>query len=162
MTDHRGLTEDPPGSNRDNRIDGITAAQRRLGDWLVGKPWCGVWVCNAAMAGGCKPKHPYRWASVALIEDDAKARRNGFYGWTTSTKGVLRGDAVVLFGRGVHVEMVRLVVRLPRSSRWGWILTDGGNTSPGDGGSQANGGGSYRRWRRLRDVHGFALIRYGS
>jgi hypothetical protein len=40
---------------------------------------------------------------VALIEDDARARRGPFRGWTTSTKGVLRGDLVVLFGRGVHV-----------------------------------------------------------
>ena len=160
LTTHRYCTEQPPGSNRDRRKDGITAAQRRLGDWLVGLPWCGVWACNAAMAGGVKPRKPYRWASVELIEEDARAKRNGFRGWQKSSKGVLRGDLIVLFGRGVHVEVVRRVYRVPGTKRFGWVYTDGGNTSPGNSGSQANGGGSYPRWRRIRDAHGFALVNF--
>lgn len=165
-TTHRGLTEQPPGSNRDNRRYGITTAQKKLGTWLVGLPWCGVWVCNAALAGGVRPAKPYRWASVTFIEDDARAHRNGFRGWISRPartgrhwKRVFRADAVVLFGRGVHVEGIR-------DASWryrilGYIWTDGGNTSPEGGtGSQSNGGGSYKRRRRIADIHGIALINY--
>jgi hypothetical protein len=161
MTRHRNLTEQPPGSNRDNRKDGITAAQKKLGAWLVGQPWCGVWCCNAAMAGGVRPSKPYRWASVALIEDDARAKRNSFRGWTRDPSRVLRGDLVILFGRGVHVEMVRQVHK-PRPWRNYWLIdTDGGNTSAeGQVGSQSNGGQSARRRRPMSAVHGFALVNY--
>lgn len=165
LTKHRGITENPAGSNRDKRVDGITAAQRRVAggaDYLVGQAWCGTWCAAAALHAGVKIHSPERWASVAFIEDDARAERNGFRGWTNGTKGVLRGDLVVLFGRGVHVETVRATFPLGRSKRYGWILSDGGNTGPGDSGSQANGGGAFRRWRRLSDVHGFALVDYGS
>lgn len=155
LTNRRGITEQPAGSNRDERIDGITAAQRRLGAWLVGLAWCGVWCANAAMAGGVRPSKPWRWASVANIEDDARAKTNGFRGWTRDHRRVIRGDLVVLFGRGKHVETVRKVY-----ARLGLVRTDGGNTSRGDAGSQSNGGGAFPRWRRLSDVHGFALVDY--
>lgn len=156
LTRHRGITEQPYGSNRDERLDGITAAQRRLGAWLVGLAWCGVWACNAAMAGGVRPKQPWRWASVANIEDDARAKRNGFRGWTTDHRKVLRGDLAVIGRRGFHVEVVREI-------QWwrGVVVTDGGNTSPqGSNGSQSNGGGAYRRERPLSTVYGFALVDY--
>lgn len=166
LTNHRGLTEQPYGSNRDNRKDGITAAQKRLGSWLVGLAWCGVWFCNAAMAGGVRPAKPYRWASVANIEDDARARVNGFRGWVSRParfgshwKRAFRGDGVVLFGRGVHVATLRdcsLKYRL-----LGYVITDEGNTTPEGGtGNQANGGGSYRRRRKIADIHGLALVDY--
>jgi hypothetical protein len=155
LSNHRGLTEDPAGSNSDHRKDGIRAAQRRLGAWLVGLAWCGVWACNAALAAGVRIAQPFRWASVELIEDDARAKRNGFRGWTLDTRQVLRGDLAVLFGRGVHVATVRRVSR-----RLGIVITDEGNTNRDNAGSQSNGGGSFRRVRRLSDVHGFALVDY--
>jgi hypothetical protein len=96
----------------------------------------------------------YRLASVAYIEDDAKSRRAPFRAWTTSAGGVLPGDLVVLFGRGIHVEMVESV-------QAGYVKTIGGNTSPpSGGGSQANGGGVFRRSRPLSQCRGFALVRY--
>lgn len=157
MSTHRGLTEQPPGSNRDLRAGGISDAQRACaggGSWLVGQPWCGVWCFAALKAAGVKGISS-RMASVALIEDDARKHRGPFRGWTRDHRKVLRGDLVVLFGPGVHVELVREV------RRWrGQIVTDGGNTSPGNGGSQSNGGGSFRRVRPLSAVHGFALIDY--
>jgi len=161
LTNHRGITEQPPGSNTDNRADGIRAAQVKLGSWLVGLPWCGVWAANACLAGGVKMDRPYRWASVANIEDDARAHRNGFRGWkpaSAGVKGVLRGDLVVLFGRGVHVEVVREIKPIRPWRPYRVIVTDGGNTSSGNAGSQDNGGGAFRRERRMRDVHGFALV----
>lgn len=157
LTNHRGCTEQPYGSNSDHRKDGIRAAQLRCaggGAWLIGAPWCGVWAYNALRAGGVHGITS-RLASVALIEDDARGKRGPFRGWTTSSRSALRGDLVVLFGRGVHVEVVRQVF-----PRLGYLITEGGNTSSGNGGSQANGGGSFRRIRRLRDVHGYALVDY--
>lgn len=155
LTKHRFTTEDPPGSNSDHRHDGIRAAQQALGAWLVGLAWCGVWCAAALRAAGVKGV-THRLASVANIEDDARRGDPPFRAWTTDPKRVLRGDLVVLFGRGVHVETVR-------SMRWrrvGLIRTEGGNTSSGNAGSQSNGGGSYPRWRSLADVHGFALVNY--
>ena len=160
LTNHRGITEQPAGSNRDNRKDGITAAQRRCAggaDWLIGQPWCGVWAYNALRAGRVKGLSS-RLASVALIEQDAKRSRGPFRGWTTNPRDprkVLRGDLVVMFGYGVHVGVVRKVY-----PRLGYLICEEGNTSSGNAGSQDNGGGSYRRVRRLSDVRGFALVDY--
>jgi len=163
LTTHRGCTEQPAGSNRDHRHDGITAAQMRLGGWLVGKAWCGTWHANALRAGGVKGVS-WRQASVKMIEDDARARRAPYgHGWVTPRekgwhKRVHRGDAVILFGRGVHVETVRSVSWQYR--RLGLIVADGGNTASGNKGSQSNGGGSYRRVRPISAVRGFALVDY--
>jgi hypothetical protein len=156
MTRHRGCTEQPPNSNTDQRRDGIHAAQVRLGAWLVSQPWCGVWCANALAAAGVRGVTS-RLASVSLIEQDARAGHAPFRGWTTDPSKVLRGDLVVMFGRGVHVEMVRHVDR-----RRGLLVNEAGNTSAGSAGSQSNGGGSYRRVRSLRDVWGFALVDYGE
>lgn len=166
---HRGLTEQPAGSNRDSRRDGIAAAQRRLGSWLVGLAWCGVWCAAGLRAAGVNlGSAPWRLAGVANIEDDAKAGRRPFRHWIEphealryrsrhNGQGGLRGSLVVLYGRGVHVETVRYVM-----PRLGLVLTDGGNTSSGDAGSQSNGGGAFPRTRRLADVHGFAVIDYSA
>jgi hypothetical protein len=164
LSSHRGITEDPYGSNRDNRKDGITAAQKRLGSWLVGLPWCGVWACNAALAGGVKIAKPYRWASVANIEDDARAGTNGFLKWVPNVPGpergkVMRGDLVVWFGRGVHVGTFRDFVKDSNGHVIG-VIDDEGNTSSGSWGSQSNGGGSFRRVRPISDVYGWARVNY--
>jgi hypothetical protein len=158
LTTHRFLTEDPPNSNRDNRADGITAAQKRLGAWLVGLPWCGVWAANGLLAAGVKGVN-FRQASVAFIEDDARAGRAPFRDWQAPSeyRKVMRGDLVVLFGRGVHVETVRSFKRVNGQT---FVRTDGGNTSSGAAGSQSNGGGSFPRWRPLSDVRGFARVDY--
>jgi hypothetical protein len=106
-------------------------------------------------------KVSYRLASVAFIEDDARAGRAPFRDWLAPAgwKGVLRGDLVVWFGRGVHVEMVR---GFKQSGGQVYVLSDGGNTSSGTGGSESNGGGSYRRVRPLSQVHGFARVNYSG
>lgn len=159
---HRGLYEQPANSNTDLRHDGIRAAQQRLGAWLVGLAWCGVWFANALLHAGVDfgTTPPYLLAGVANIEDLARRGAKPFRGWVDGTdrdgyKRVLRGDGVVLFGRGVHVETIRRFF-----PRLGLVYTDGGNTSNGDAGSQSNGGISARRIRRLGDVHGFALVNY--
>jgi hypothetical protein len=98
-------------------------------------------------------------ASVAMIEDDARAGRNGLRRWIAVgfrpvKSGITPGDVAVLFGRGVHTEGIIEV------HSWG-LVTCGGNTSPeGGGGSQSNGGGSYRRNRPWSQVYGVAIPAY--
>lgn len=161
LTEHRGITEQPAGSNTDARADGIRHAQITCAggdEWLVRKPWCGVWHFMALRAGDVKGRS-WRQASVTYIEQDAIARRAPYgRGWSTDPTDAIRGDAVVLFGRGVHVETVRDTSWVYR--KLGLIRTEGGNTSDGDGGSQSNGGGAFARYRRLADVRGFALVDY--
>lgn len=165
MTRHRGITEEPAGSNTDRRPHkgdarwGIRKAQTTLvggATWLVGTPWCGTWCAWALRKAGVQGVS-YRLASVALIEQDARAGRAPFRDWLDRSeyRQVLRGDLAVLFGRGVHVAMVRSFKKIGGQV---YVITDEGNTSSGTGGSQSNGGGSYRRVRPLSDVHGFARV----
>lgn len=164
MSSHRGITEDPHGSNSDERPNardsrwGIRKAQESLGAWLVGLPWCGTW-CGWALAAAGVKGVSYRQASVSLIEDDARAGRAPFAGWLAPSawRQVIRGDLVVWFNRGVHVEMVRAFKQIGGQV---YVITDGGNTSSGTSGSQSNGGGSYRRVRPLWQAYGFARVDY--
>jgi hypothetical protein len=137
-----GVRESPPFSNRGPRI---TDWQQAFGSWLVGQAWCGVFVGTALKRHGGVVGIDSRVASVALIEDDA---RGGRHGWRTlvAPHAAKRGDAVVLFGRGVHVELVL-------ENHGTYLRTVGGNTSPGSGGSQSNGGGVYVRDRPMSAVH---------
>lgn len=163
LSTHRGITEQPYGANWDHRKDGIAAAIKRTG-FNFPVPWCGCWLYSALKAGHVHGISS-RLASVSLIEHDAKAHRAPFRGWISKPartgrhwKRVYRGDAVVMFGPGVHVETIRSVAWVYR--RLGLIRTDGGNTSSGDSGSQSNGGGSFARWRRIRDIWGIGLVNY--
>lgn len=156
-TRHMRITEQPAGSNSDLRADGIRHWQTICaggGAWLHNCAWCGVFAFNALHAAGVKGLSS-RLASVALIEDDAKAGHGPFRGWSTDPSKALRGDLVVLFGRGVHVGVVREVNMKHR-----YVVTSEGNTSSGATGSQDNGGGSFRRVRPFTAVRGYALIDY--
>jgi GH24 family phage-related lysozyme (muramidase) len=153
LTMHRGITEDPMGSNTDRREDGIRNAQLGCARNLVSQPWCGVWCFTALKAAGV-PGINARMAAVAFIEDDARAGRGPFRGWTTDRSRVLRGDLVVIGGRGVHVETVREV------HGDGSVTTDGGNTGPGTPGTSGKAFGSFRRRRFPSEIHGFALVDY--
>lgn len=158
LNQHNELLEQPPGSNKDSRDDGISAAQRRLADWLVGGPWCGVWAANGLRAGGVQ-LWSWRLASVALIEDDAKAKRAPFRDWRQPREHatVLRGDLTVLFGRGVHVGTVVAFTTVNKKLH---VVTYEGNTSSGEVGSQSEGGGAHLRVRPLSVVRGFARVDY--
>jgi hypothetical protein len=149
---HAGrVMEQPAGSNRGGLI---TVWQRSFGDWLVGQPWCGVFAGICMQAGGAKGVTS-RVAAVAFIEDDARATRGPYAGWSGDPRHARPGDLVVLFGRGVHVEIVT-------GHTGGALTTVGGNTSAGATGSQSNGGGCFRRVRPYSAVHGIAHVRYPS
>src|SRR4029077_5690018 len=108
MAAHRSMTEQPGGSNCDDRSDGIRAAQDRCAGgstWLRYQPWCGCWCFNALQAGGVKGID-YNLASVEWIEARAKAGKSPFTGWSTDPAKVRGGDLVTLFSPGQHVGMV--------------------------------------------------------
>jgi hypothetical protein len=152
---HLGINENPADSNCDNRSDGIRTSQDGCanGTWLRGQPWCGCWAWSGLYAAGKVHQGDSWLASVASIEDYAKAAKGPFRGWTTDGSKAKKGDLVVLFGRGQHVGTVRSVDS-------GYCHTWEGNTSSGSSGSQSNGGGSYERSRsRSSETFGYALVR---
>jgi hypothetical protein len=154
---HLGITESPADSNCDSRSDGIRTSQDGCanGTWLRYQPWCGCWAWSGLYAAGKVAKGESWLASVASIEDYAKAAKGPFRGWTTDGTKAKKGDLVVLFGRGQHVGTVRSIDA-------DYAHTWEGNTSSssGSGGSQSNGGGSYKRSRsRHSETYGYALVR---
>jgi hypothetical protein len=156
----RGITEQPPGSNTDERKWGIRRAQIDATDgamWAVGKAWCGAWARWALQKGGVQGLS-WRQLAVRLIQADAKAKVGPFRDWlpVSEYRRVLRGDLVTWFG-GAHVETVRGFKR--RRGRI-YAICEGGNTSDGIAGSQSDGGGAYRRVRPLSQADGFARVRY--
>lgn len=145
-----GAKEVPAGSNKGPQV---TSWQKSFGDWLVGQPWCGVYIGVALRHAGVNVNS--RIAAVSFIEDDARAKRNGFKEWKTIKTSGRSGDVAVLFGRGVHAGLI-----LRRDKKLGGYWIAEGNTSPGAGGSQSNGGGSYKRFRPYSAIHGIAVPDY--
>lgn len=148
MASHRGLNEQPGGSNCDSRSDGIRTAQDRCvamgssGTWLRYQPWCGVWCANALDAAGVKGL-TYDLASVEWIEARAKAGKAPFTGWTTDRSRVRPGDLVSIGSPGQHVAMVRSISGSTTN-------TDEGNTSDT----------SAQRSRSPGEIVGYALVAY--
>ena len=163
-SNHRGLTEQPAFSNGDKRKDGITAAIRRCG-FSYPIPRCGAWMFNALTFAGVKGLGSWM-ASVYWIERKARAKEGPFHGWHSGPFSrkqwehtIFRGDLVVLFGEGKHVALLRDAV-FDKAGRLLGVWTDEGNTSPGNAGSQDNGGGSYKRFRPASQIHGIARVNY--
>lgn len=126
-----------------NRAPWLDPLEREFG--FLGAPYCGIGVGHCLRAAGVQGITS-RVAAVAYIEDDSHAGRDGFVNLVGHTEG-RPGDALGLFGRGVHVELI-----VSRHS-WGYS-TIGFNTSPeGGSGSQSNGGGVYLRKRPFSVVH---------
>jgi hypothetical protein len=149
MASHRGLYEDPDGSNCDSRSDGIRKAQDDCvkmgssGTWLRNEPWCGVWCANAMEAAGVAGLS-YNLASVAWIEDRAKAGGAPFTGWTTNGDNADPGDLVIIGSYGGHVGMLRAVYS-------GSCDVDEGNTSDTS---------ALRNRSRSGEIRGYAKVRY--
>src|SRR5262245_19122368 len=154
MQKRLGYTEDPAGTNCDNRSDGIRTSQDHTaggGTWLRYQPWCGCW-CYYAMEAAGVERIDSSLASVSQIQQYAKSASKCYRGWTTDRSKVKPGDLVTM-GGAAHVEMVR---GFDGSN----TLTYGGNTSAGTSGSQSNGGGAYARTRYPGEIDGYALVRY--
>ena len=125
-----GVTESPAGSNR-----------TKYGKWmgLDGQPWCMSFVQWCFAQAGTPLPHKTGSCS-ALLNWYQKNRPE------CVVKGPQPGDiAIFTFGHTGIVERA-----LPGS-----VMCIEGNTSPGQSGSQDNGGGVYRRQRNLALVRAF-------
>ncbi len=125
-----GVTESPAGSNR-----------TKYGKWmgLDGQPWCMSFVQWCFHQAGTPLPHKTGSCS-ALLNWYQKNRPD------CVVKGPQPGDiAIFTFGHTGIVERA-----LPGS-----VMCIEGNTSPGQSGSQDNGGGVYRRQRNLALVRAF-------
>jgi peptidoglycan hydrolase-like protein with peptidoglycan-binding domain len=119
-------------------ITGSPAYQRQ--------PWCGAAAIASLHAGGWTP--PANWIGVYAIQAWGEAHKR----WRQGAAGLQSGDTLVLFGPGVHTGVARSGVR-----RDGTFLSEEGNTSPGDEGSQWNGGTYALRVRRVSDLYGYVV-----
>lgn len=139
-----GWTEHPPGSN-DSAF--LAHWRRALGmAWMKSQPWCGF-ACMAAYFYGANKRLPADTPSTVAIAN--RARRGDGY-TAVSVNSIRIGDLLVYnFGHGgpVHVGLAMG----PASG--GRVKAVEGNTSPGNSGSQANGGGIFIRTRSVGFIH---------
>lgn len=137
LLDHRGAHED---SGRPNRAAWLDAWARHIGSWMLGQPWCGLTVWMAARAAGVALT-PETVSTNAIIAH-AKAGTGGFKRWHPVESGYQPkpGDVPVY---GDHSTGAHHTGGTITAGRNGAVVE--GNTSPGSGGSQNNGGGCYQR-----------------
>jgi hypothetical protein len=146
------VTESPAGSNRGPLIDQM---QRAVD--MIAQPWCGAlawWVLKHG--GGIDVTHEVRYCPYT--EAHAKNGTGGFLRWETDPFKAPVGS-LVLYGtrQADHVEILTYAY-----DGSGTIRCVGGNTSAGEAGDQANGGGIFERRRPLSGsfpVRGFAVPR---
>jgi hypothetical protein len=141
-----GTTEQPPGSNR-------TEYAAEAGH-LNGYAWCATYVVAMFRRAGIKLPNESAYTPTML---------NGFFAskaGTRGSKGIAAGDVVFFnFDRGSLPQHVGIVVSVNKD---GSLITLEGNTSAGDAGSQANGGGVFRRIRPAKYVVGFGRPAYSK
>jgi hypothetical protein len=143
-----GVSESPPDSNRGEPQPSLWQ-ERVMG--FDGQPWCAcftscmAWDAGIAGAGS---------AAVSACIDMAKKGQGVYRGYTTDRSRVHSGDHVAIGCTTCHIE---LVAKPPDSSGVDCV---GGNTSPGDSGSQYNGGCVATRRRRNSEIVGFLLVRF--
>lgn len=133
---HVGVTEQPAGSNWGPHIEGWIRAAGYVGP----VPWCGCFVNACLMAAGL----PSGAGWIGYTPSIVTRAKSGIEGW--SWHGVGEPGDLALFDTpggdsAVHVGIVEK--RLSTST----YQSVEGNTSSGPGGSQANGGGVFRRER---------------
>lgn len=130
MLDHAGWHEDV---GRPNRARWLDAWAREVGEWMVGQPWCGLAVWKAAKAAGTTLST--QTMSTVAIRNMAMRGEGGFKAWHGPNVAPKLGWVAIYGSNG------------PQHT--GLYLGNGrvgeGNTSPGNGGSQNNGGGLYIR-----------------
>ena len=129
---HVGWHED---AGRPNRAAWLDKWAADIGTWMLGAPWCGLTVYEACKSAGVVLDKTT--VSTIAIRSMAQRKTGGFADWHDASYAPKPGD-VAIYGTassgpvhtGVYVGGGRMVE---------------GNTSPGPGGSQANGGGIYIR-----------------
>lgn len=126
-----GKHEDP---GRPNRAPWLDVWARRIGPWMVGQPWCGLTVWEICRHVGVTLST--QTVSTVAIRDMAQRKTGGYRGWTNISH-VQPGDFIVYGFNGTGPQHVGVYVGN------GKVVE--GNTSPGHGGSQNDGGGIYIR-----------------
>jgi hypothetical protein len=127
----------------------------KFGAWygLDGNPWCAMFCTWAAeMCDSDSFVRGSRYAYCPFVVADARQFKNGL--WVVAARDVKPGH-LVLFdwdndGTADHIGFASGVV-----TTGGSVPTVEGNTQPGSGGDQSNGGGVYARTRSLSDVIAF-------
>lgn len=129
-------------TENNNRASWLDAwAMKYVGRWMLGQPWCGLACIVAWSAAGVSlPKDTV--STVAILN---RARRGDKFK-SISPEQAKPGDLVVMDFSPSPPEAMHVGLALG-PMRNGMIPTVEGNTSPGSGGSQNNGGGIYRRSR---------------
>lgn len=141
-----GAHEDRGRPNRAAWLDRWIAKYHQ--PWMRGQPWCGL-AC-IVWWGRAGKKLPLDTVSTVAIANRAR-RGDGFT--SISAANAKAGDLLVMHmgsGGPKHVGLAR------GPMRGGVFSTVEGNTSPGNSGSQANGGGIYLRSRPRGLIHTIA------
>ncbi|GAA1184447.1 hypothetical protein F4556_000786 [Kitasatospora gansuensis] len=128
------------------------------GAWygLNHNPWCDMAVSYWADRSG----NAEAVGRFAYCPDHVEFFRDRGH-WVDAEDGARRGDIVFYdWDEDGVADHVGLVVE--DSAPGDHLATIEGNTSPGDGGSQSNGDGCYRRSRPRGSVLGFGRPAYGS
>lgn len=155
-----GVTESPAGSNR---VPVLVAWAKKLGvaTYYMGFAWCAWFGFTCALAAGstsAKQGLVQRLFNALYTVDIVNQARAGKFGLSVvPTAEVQPGDlALIDFPGGDplvdHLEVVEVP---PAQVGNGEYVSIGGNTSPGDSGSQSNGGGVFRRRRYVSQVRAF-------
>lgn len=146
-----GVVEHPPNSN-----NGVAVRQYQAATSLPpprpgtqGWPYCQAFVCWVCRQAGA----PLGYTGAYVPSFEAWARHKGKWRGPSVTPRPGWAVAFDFDGDGVadHVGIVTSVTP-------GAVNTIEGNTSPDDQGSQANGGGVYRRKRTRSVIRGFVVL----
>ena len=142
-----GMVEHPAGSNRGPGKDGISAIQKEsIG--FDGQPWCQCFASYSAQVGS-KGRLKARWFGGYTVGVVNMARRGERDLKLISLREARPGDWIEFnFPGGEFVDHVGVFLRASN----GTVTCIEGNTSSGDGGSQANGGGCFTRTRPISQV----------
>lgn len=144
---HIGQTEHPANSNH------VEWASVWYG--LDHQPWCAMGVTRWYVDAGSKAfvkGHDYSY--VPNIVNDARAGRN----FLRVTKEPLPGDVVTYNWDGGVADHVGVFEAWLPGAEGSEFHAIEGNTSSDDHGSQSNGGGCYRRVRRIAQVECFVRV----
>lgn len=159
-----GTVEKPAFSNKGPRI---TKWQEMSGYPGGGVPWCQCFT-NVSAWFGMKGRTELDCANIGgytvAVVDRAKRRSpmGGVTGWRTCRLSECEpGDWVYFkFSAGDSVQHVGVFLEYNRAA--GTVKCVEGNTSPGNGGSQDNGGGAFIRTREIAVVAACVKVPFKS
>lgn len=155
-----GVNEQPAYSNRGPGKDGITAMQEASGYPGGGVPWCQCFASYSAQVGTRgRLKAAWFGGYTVGVVSMARAGERGLR--LIKLEAARPGDWIEFnFPGGESVDHVGVFLSYDRTN--GTVTCIEGNTSPGSGGSQANGGGAYKRTRDIGLVGAVVQVPFKS